>query len=78
MREKGNKSSKLNVGTSVMVDPRFEHVRKDPRFGRPRKKDVKIKLDYRFAQMLENEEFSEKRKYFCNSFNFTDRSEDLY
>ncbi|CAG8543226.1 5262_t:CDS:10 [Diversispora eburnea] len=42
-----------------ILDPRFEHVRKDPRFGRPQKKDTKIKLDSRFAQMLKNEDFTE-------------------
>jgi hypothetical protein len=42
-------------------DPRFAHVRKDPRFVRPKKKDVKITLDDRFAHMLTSEEFSDAR-----------------
>ncbi|POG79424.1 hypothetical protein GLOIN_2v1527562 [Rhizophagus irregularis DAOM 181602=DAOM 197198] len=46
----------------ISDDPRFAHVRKDPRFVRPKKKDVKIALDDRFAHMLTSEEFSDALK----------------
>ncbi|CAG8567071.1 4623_t:CDS:2 [Acaulospora colombiana] len=50
--------------TDILVteDPRFKHVSKDPRFERPKKKDVKITLDNRFAQLLKTKEFSESPK----------------
>lgn len=53
------KAKSKNNGISD--DPRFAHVQKDPRFVRPKKKDVKITLDDRFAHMLTSEEFSDAR-----------------
>ncbi|CAG8569444.1 36143_t:CDS:10, partial [Racocetra persica] len=55
------KNKKLNQKHDV-TDPRFEHVRKDPRFIRPRRKDVKITLDPRFAHIFSSKEFTETPK----------------
>ncbi|CAG8447148.1 8625_t:CDS:10 [Ambispora leptoticha] len=49
-------------GQKITSDPRFVHVHQDPRFIRPKKKDIKVTLDKRFAHMLKNKEFSDAPK----------------
>ncbi|WVN88193.1 uncharacterized protein L203_103394 [Cryptococcus depauperatus CBS 7841] len=40
-----------------MSDPRFESLKTDPRFRRPRQKNLKVEIDERFRDVLESEEF---------------------
>jgi hypothetical protein len=44
----------MPVGSS---DPRFAGVATDPRFRRPKQKNVKVEIDERFRQVLESDEF---------------------
>ncbi|KAI9028976.1 hypothetical protein CLU79DRAFT_832353 [Phycomyces nitens] len=46
----------------VTNDPRFKHLQRDPRFLRPKKKDMKVSIDKRFSGMLNSEEFGSKPK----------------
>lgn len=48
--------------TPVTNDPRFASVHNDPRFLRPKKKDMKVTIDKRFAGMMNSTEFSDARK----------------
>ncbi|KAG1148223.1 hypothetical protein G6F37_002975 [Rhizopus arrhizus] len=43
----------------VTKDPRFASVHNDPRFLRPKKKDMKVTIDKRFASMMNSTEFSD-------------------
>lgn len=43
-------------------DPRFAAFQTDPRYRLPRRKDTHVKVDKRFAHMLEDEDFSSKAK----------------
>ncbi|CAI2162169.1 13810_t:CDS:10 [Funneliformis geosporum] len=61
-KHKNGEKPKVQNNASTTEDSRFAHVRKDPRFTRPKKKDVKITLDERFAHMLTNKEFSDTPK----------------
>lgn len=45
--------------TAVTSDPRFTSVHHDPRFLRPKKKDMKVTIDKRFAGMMTSTEFSD-------------------
>ncbi|OWZ81169.1 hypothetical protein C365_00136 [Cryptococcus neoformans Bt85] len=45
-----------------MSDPRFASVKTDPRFRRPKQKNLKIEIDERFRDVLESEEFGGKSK----------------
>lgn len=47
----------------ITSDPRFSSVHNDPRFLRPKKKDMKVTIDKRFAGMMNSTEFSDARKY---------------
>lgn len=40
-----------------MADPRFARLTTDPRFRRPKQKQLKVQLDERFKEVLESEEF---------------------
>ncbi|KAI8352103.1 hypothetical protein BD560DRAFT_450003 [Blakeslea trispora] len=56
-------NNKKNFGknepkTPVTNDPRFSRVHNDPRFVRPKKKDMKVTIDKRFASMMTSKEFS--------------------
>ncbi|KAI7904638.1 uncharacterized protein BX663DRAFT_550295 [Cokeromyces recurvatus] len=42
----------------VTNDPRFASVHNDPRFLRPKKKDMKVPIDKRFASMMTSSDFS--------------------
>ncbi|RCH88892.1 pre-rRNA-processing protein esf1 [Rhizopus stolonifer] len=44
--------------TPVTNDPRFSRVHNDPRFVRPKKKDMKVTIDKRFAGMMKSTDFS--------------------
>jgi hypothetical protein len=48
--------------TPVTNDSRFTSVHNDPRFLRPKKKDMKVTIDKRFAGMMNSTEFSDARK----------------
>ncbi|PIA16857.1 hypothetical protein COEREDRAFT_18650, partial [Coemansia reversa NRRL 1564] len=43
----------------VTEDVRFSHVQEDPRFMRPKKNQAKVKVDKRFAHMIEDKDFTE-------------------
>ncbi|KAF2230104.1 hypothetical protein EV356DRAFT_454548, partial [Viridothelium virens] len=45
---------------ATIADPRFSNIHTDPRFRLPSKKHAKVKLDKRFARMLEDDDFSKK------------------
>lgn len=45
--------------TPVTNDPRFTSVHHDPRFLRPKKKDMKVTIDKRFAGMMTSTDFSD-------------------
>lgn len=45
-----------------MSDPRFASVKTDPRFRRPKQKNLKVEIDERFRDVLESEEFGGKSK----------------
>lgn len=51
-----------NVKKPVTKDPRFANVHHDPRFMRPKKQDMKVTIDKRFASMMNSAEFSDARK----------------
>jgi hypothetical protein len=48
----------------VTSDPRFSSVHNDPRFLRPKKKDMKVTIDKRFAGMMNSTDFSDGRKVY--------------
>ena len=56
-----NKFDKKNrePKTPVTNDPRFSSVHNDPRFLRPKKKDMKVTIDKRFAGMMDSKDFSD-------------------
>ncbi len=57
--------------TPVTADPRFTKLHFDPRFIRPKKDASKLKIDSRFAGMLNSEEFgSSSAKSGRKSFTF--------
>jgi hypothetical protein len=58
-----NKKRGFKQDAQVIDDPRFAHVHNDPRFIRPRRKDVKIKIDERFTRMLTAKNFADGREY---------------
>ncbi|KAJ2798564.1 pre-rRNA-processing protein esf1, partial [Coemansia guatemalensis] len=43
----------------VTHDARFSHVQEDPRFMRPKKSHAKVKVDKRFAHMIDDKDFTE-------------------
>lgn len=43
----------------VTNDPRFANFQNDPRFKRPKKRDMKVTIDKRFAGMMNSTEFSD-------------------
>ncbi|OCF74789.1 hypothetical protein I204_05171 [Kwoniella mangroviensis CBS 8886] len=45
-----------------MSDPRFARLKTDPRFRRPKQKNLKVEIDERFKDVLESEEFGGKGK----------------
>lgn len=47
--------------TSV-PDERFARLKTDPRFRRPKQKQLKVEIDSRFKDVLESEEFGGKGK----------------
>ncbi|KAI8645138.1 hypothetical protein BD408DRAFT_412314 [Parasitella parasitica] len=56
-----NKSNNKNRApkTPITNDPRFASVHHDPRFLRPKKKDMKVTIDKRFASMMDSKDFSD-------------------
>ncbi|CEP16586.1 hypothetical protein [Parasitella parasitica] len=54
-----NKSNNKNRGPKAPItnDPRFASVHNDPRFLRPKKKDMKVTIDKRFASMMDSKDF---------------------
>lgn len=45
----------------VTDDPRFSIIHTDPRFARPKRKDVKVPLDSRFKAAFKDKEFIDQR-----------------
>jgi hypothetical protein len=45
----------------VTTDPRFSIIHTDPRFARPKKKDVKVPIDSRFKAAFKDKEFIDQR-----------------
>jgi hypothetical protein len=45
----------------VTTDPRFSSIHTDPRFARPKQKDVKIPIDARFKAAFKDKEFIDQR-----------------
>ncbi|KAF7723565.1 pre-rRNA-processing protein esf1 [Apophysomyces ossiformis] len=41
----------------ITTDARFKHIHNDPRFLRPKKKDMKVAIDKRFSAMMHSKEF---------------------
>ena len=52
-----------NTGGPVTTDPRFSIIHTDPRFARPKRKDVKIPLDSRFKAAFKDKEFIDQRMH---------------
>ena len=48
----------------VTTDPRFSVIHTDPRFARPKRKDVKIPIDARFKAVFKDKEFIDQRTIF--------------
>jgi hypothetical protein len=44
------------------ADPRFARLQTDPRFRKPKQKNLKVEIDERFRDVLESEEFGGKGK----------------
>ncbi|KAF2459159.1 hypothetical protein BDY21DRAFT_282910 [Lineolata rhizophorae] len=60
-KQKAPKGRASNSKTSnIISDPRFANIHTDPRFRLPSRKQTRVKLDKRFARMLEDEDFSRK------------------
>ena len=59
-----NKKNEGSTGGPVTTDPRFSIIHTDPRFARPKRKDVKIPLDSRFKAAFKDKEFIDQRMIF--------------
>lgn len=57
----------------VTTDPRFSVIHTDPRFARPKRKDVKIPLDSRFKAAFKDKEFVDQRILFHDWANYSER-----
>ncbi|KAJ5286724.1 hypothetical protein N7478_002410 [Penicillium angulare] len=58
-KKKSKKAGGAKGETSkVITDPRFANIQSDPRYRLPSKRHTHVKLDNRFARMLEDEDFS--------------------
>ena len=62
-----NQRPTRHVGGPVTTDPRFSIIHTDPRFARPKKKDVKISLDSRFKGAFRDKEFIDQRSSFTGN-----------
>jgi hypothetical protein len=58
--DKGRKTKAAASGP-VTTDPRFAAIHTDPRFARPKRKDVKVPLDSRFKAAFKDREFIDQR-----------------
>jgi hypothetical protein len=58
---KPGKGERAPAGGPVTTDPRFTAIHTDPRFARPKRKDVKVSLDSRFKAAFKDEEFIDQR-----------------
>jgi hypothetical protein len=47
---------------NIMAEDRFARLKTDPRFRRPKQKQLKVEIDSRFKDVLESEEFGGKGK----------------
>ena len=56
-----NTRPKKDLAGMVTTDSRFSIIHTDPRFSRPKKKDVKIPLDLRFKAAFRDKEFIDQR-----------------
>lgn len=62
MASKATKARAASGAPKPTTDARFAAFQTDPRYRLPRRKDTHVKLDKRFASMLEDEDFSSRRK----------------
>ncbi|KAI9797424.1 MAG: pre-rRNA-processing protein esf1 [Piccolia ochrophora] len=58
-RQKAPKG-RTSINADAITDPRFANIHTDPRFRLPSKKHTHVKLDQRFAHMLNDDDFSKK------------------
>jgi len=59
-RRRGEDAHGSSTGP-VTSDPRFAIIHTDPRFARPKKKDVKVPIDSRFKAAFKDKEFLDQR-----------------
>ena len=57
----------------VTTDPRFSVIHTDPRFARPKRKDVKIPLDSRFKAAFKDKDFVDQRIVFEYCADYSER-----
>jgi len=60
-----DKGLKGKASGPVTTDPRFAGIHTDPRFARPKRKDVKVPLDSRFKAAFKDKEFIDQRMFTC-------------
>ena len=58
-----DKGLKGKTSGPVTTDPRFAGIHTDPRFARPKRKDVKVPLDSRFKAAFKDKEFIDQRMF---------------
>ncbi|RVX66881.1 hypothetical protein B0A52_09005 [Exophiala mesophila] len=58
---KKQKTSQTHLHDPQITDPRFANIQSDPRYRLPGKKN-KVKVDKRFARLLEDEDFTKRAK----------------
>jgi hypothetical protein len=62
MGTKGAGKGKAKDDEDIITDKRFSAIHNDPRFARPRRKDVKVTVDERFEGVLKDKEFIDQRR----------------
>ncbi|KAI9679279.1 MAG: pre-rRNA-processing protein esf1 [Caeruleum heppii] len=58
-KQKTPKGTKA-MASDLITDPRFSNIHSDPRYRLPSKRHTHVKLDHRFARMLDDDDFSRK------------------
>ena len=60
-KRRKTKEAKSDDGPTI-TDPRFANIQSDPRFRLPSKRHTQVKVDKRFSQVLEDDDFVRKAK----------------